>query len=203
MASRVSSLDSIPLEIMDQGGLTISLRSIISGRVSCQMRKTSWRKSRIGRRAHNRSEAGIIEDNISCNISSLSINKVEDAGELPGLMIEEMMESASMVNGEDNHGKMAKDNGLVCLLIPLLIYFFLLKYISNLNIIFSDRSWLSARRGPVLGGGGRPAESSSEVETVNSSQHGGSVRPPAGGLDSGADGQVREREREVPPEDWL
>ena len=55
------------------------------------------------------------------NISSLSLNKIEDAGELPGLMIEEMMESASMVNGEDtDHGKAAKDNGPVCLfsLIP-------------------------------------------------------------------------------------
>ena len=46
----------------------------------------------------------------------MSINKIEDAGELPGLMIEEMMESASMVNGEDtDHAKAAKDKGLVCL----------------------------------------------------------------------------------------
>ena len=29
------------------------------------------------------------------------MNKIEDAGELPGLMIEEMMESASMVQGEE------------------------------------------------------------------------------------------------------
>ena len=83
------------------------------------MRRTSWRKSRTGRRAHSRSEAGITQDrggDNSCNISSLSINKIEDAGELPGLMIEEMMESASMVNGEDtDHAKAAKDKGLVCL----------------------------------------------------------------------------------------
>ena len=32
---------------------------------------------------------------------SLNVNKIEDAGELPGLMIEEMMESASMVQGEE------------------------------------------------------------------------------------------------------
>ena len=52
-------------------------------------------------------------DNYNDNISSLSINKIEDAGELPGLMIEEMMESASMVNGEDtDHAKAAK---VVCL----------------------------------------------------------------------------------------
>ena len=104
------------LEIMDPEALTSSLRSIISARASCPMRNTSWRKSRTGRRAHSRSEAGIIREIISCNISSLSINKVEDAGELPGLMIEEMMESASMVNGEDtDHAKAAKDKGLVCL----------------------------------------------------------------------------------------
>ena len=49
----------------------------------------------------------------------MNVSKIEDAGELPGLMIEEMMESASMVNGEDpDHGKAAKDNGPVCLLIP-------------------------------------------------------------------------------------
>ena len=54
------------------------------------------------------------------NISSLSLNKIEDAGELPGLMIEEMMESASMVNGDDT-GKATKDNGPVCLLISHLI----------------------------------------------------------------------------------
>ena len=31
----------------------------------------------------------------------MNVNKIEDAGELPGLMIEEMMESASMVQGEE------------------------------------------------------------------------------------------------------
>ena len=35
----------------------------------------------------------------------MNVNKVEDAGELPGLMIEEMMESASMVNGEESGAK--------------------------------------------------------------------------------------------------
>ena len=63
-----------------------------------------------------RLKAGEERDNR--DISSLSLNKIEDAGELPGLMIEEMMESASMVNGEDtDHGKAAKDNGPVCLLL--------------------------------------------------------------------------------------
>ena len=38
------------------------------------------------------------------------MSKIEDAGELPGLMIEEMMESASMVNGEEG-GQQVKDNG--------------------------------------------------------------------------------------------
>ena len=121
------------------------------------------------------------------NISSLSLNKIEDAGELPGLMIEEMMESASMVNGEDtDHGKAAKDNGPVCLfsLIP--------PNYSQIVLIFSDSGGLCARRGPVLSGSGCPAESSSQVETVDSSEHGGSVCAPAGGLDSGEDGQVRE-----------
>ena len=33
------------------------------------------------------------------------MNKIEDAGELPGLMIEEMMESASMVQGEEGEVK--------------------------------------------------------------------------------------------------
>ena len=32
------------------------------------------------------------------------MNKIEDAGELPGLMIEEMMESASMVQGDQEEG---------------------------------------------------------------------------------------------------
>ena len=35
------------------------------------------------------------------SLFSLNVNKIEDAGELPGLMIEEMMESASMVQGEE------------------------------------------------------------------------------------------------------
>ena len=36
---------------------------------------------------------------------SLNVNKIEDAGELPGLMIEEMMESASMVDMETGDTK--------------------------------------------------------------------------------------------------
>ena len=40
---------------------------------------------------------------------SLNVNKIEDAGELPGLMIEEMMESASMVNGGEAGDDQAKD----------------------------------------------------------------------------------------------
>ena len=40
------------------------------------------------------------------------MSKIEDAGELPGLMIEEMMESASMVNGEES-GQQVKDSGQI------------------------------------------------------------------------------------------
>ena len=47
---------------------------------------------------------------------SLNISKIEDAGELPGLMIEEMMESASMVNGEETD-QAAKDNVQVRLIL--------------------------------------------------------------------------------------
>ena len=71
-----------------------------------------------------RLKAGILQERDNPDISSLSLNKIEDAGELPGLMIEEMMESASMVNGEDTeHGKAGKDNGPVCYLIPPLRLF--------------------------------------------------------------------------------
>ena len=38
---------------------------------------------------------------IIASLNSLNVNKIEDAGELPGLMIEEMMESASMVQGDE------------------------------------------------------------------------------------------------------
>ena len=41
------------------------------------------------------------------------MNKVEDAGELPGLMIEEMMESASMVNGEESGGAKTEEQVLI------------------------------------------------------------------------------------------
>ena len=69
------------------------------------------------------------------------MNKIEDAGELPGLMIEEMMESASMVNGEDTeHGKAAKDNGPVCSLIPPLR-------------LFQDYQYYQTEAGSVLGEG--------------------------------------------------
>ena len=37
------------------------------------------------------------------------MNKIEDAGELPGLMIEEMMESASMVQGEEGEAREAEE----------------------------------------------------------------------------------------------
>ena len=37
------------------------------------------------------------------------MNKIEDAGELPGLMIEEMMESASMVQGEEGEVREAEE----------------------------------------------------------------------------------------------
>ena len=39
----------------------------------------------------------------------MNVNKIEDAGELPGLMIEEMMESASMVNGGEAGDDQLKD----------------------------------------------------------------------------------------------
>ena len=42
------------------------------------------------------------------------MSKIEDAGELPGLMIEEMMESASMINGEESgQDKTDKDQALI------------------------------------------------------------------------------------------
>ena len=46
---------------------------------------------------------------------SYNVRKVEDEGELPGLMIEEMMESASMVNGgtEEINKEKAEINGSV------------------------------------------------------------------------------------------
>ena len=34
----------------------------------------------------------------------MNVNKIEDAGELPGLMIEEMMESASVVGDDGEQG---------------------------------------------------------------------------------------------------
>ena len=44
------------------------------------------------------------------------MNKIEDAGELPGLMIEEMMESASMVQGEEGEVREAEEKVIVRLL---------------------------------------------------------------------------------------
>ena len=44
------------------------------------------------------------------------MNKIEDAGELPGLMIEEMMESASMVQGEEGEVREAEEKVIMSFL---------------------------------------------------------------------------------------
>ena len=41
------------------------------------------------------------------------MNKIEDAGELPGLMIEEMMESASMVQGEEGEVREVEEKVII------------------------------------------------------------------------------------------
>ena len=116
---------------------------------------------------------------------SLNISKIEDAGELPGLMIEEMMESASMVNGEETD-QAAKDNVQVRLILAFQMFNFIKFY------PFSERGWLSVGSRSVFRCCGGATEGSSQVETVHASQHGRPLRAPAGGLDSGEDGQVRE-----------
>ena len=70
------------------------------------------------------------------------MNKIEDAGELPSLMIEEMMESASMVQGEEGEVREAEEKVIIRVL-----FVFKLRVKSLLLSKVFSAPWLQRGRG--------------------------------------------------------
>ena len=70
------------------------------------------------------------------------MNKIEDAGELPGLMIEEMMESASMVQGEEGEVREAEEKVIIRVL-----FVSILRVMSLLLSKVFSAPWLRMGRG--------------------------------------------------------
>ena len=112
--------------------------------------------------------------------------KIEDAGELPGLMIEEMMESASLVQGgeeETEQGLLLEEK------VTNIIYVATASHDLHLSTIDVCIPLYPERGEPGRGGGGE-GPGAAQVEAGHAPEHGRAVRAAAGGLGRGAMRQV-------------
>ena len=113
--------------------------------------------------------------------------KIEDAGELPGLMIEEMMESASLVQGgeeETEQGLLLEEK--VTNIIYVATSSHDLYLLSTIHVCIP----LYPERGEPGRGGGGEGPGAAQVEAGHAPEHGRAVRAAAGGLGRGAMRQV-------------